>query len=353
MSVLPAVLRCVDMFIHAFKRTGSESTVLFDAFCACSCRNDLSDKFKSAEDRDWPWAEISDPIGNICKGRMPPWVAELFRHNKSRSAAKACAAHGDATALAGGDAGEEVDSIAVQQQAVLAPHAVQAPGAALQQQQQQPRGCAQQQPAQQQQAQPPQPPQLPPEQQQAQEVVDETMLDPPTLAPAAAGAAAAVGSGFLAPPVSAAHSQVAPAAQGTPSALEAGHVLEAVAAAAAAATSAADGIRPPPAMPQVRLPQASRSSSSSDEEKTFVSFGSSSHFASAAGFSKDAFIAVNTGFNCWLQQLYPTKQERRHMKAALDAVGEVVRSRAKQRLWSVAAVHPVGSVSRKTSLRNS
>jgi hypothetical protein len=93
--------------------------------------------------------------------------------------------------------------------------------------------------------------------------------------------------------------------------------------------------------------------SSSDEEQTFVSLISSSHFASAAGFSRDAFIALNKGFAEWLEQLYPTKQERRHMKAALDAVGEVVRSRAKQQMWSVSAVHPVGSVSRKTSLRNS
>jgi hypothetical protein len=299
----------------------------------------------------------------MVKIRMPHWVADKFSQHRAEPATTDCAAHSDdVTLLAGGGAGQEGDSITVQQAAVRVQHAVQAPGAVLQQM---PQGQLRL---------PPQPTSQQPQQQQAQEV-DMTLLEPyftattsPTLNRWAASPAAAAHAGCSSPPVSAAHCQGAPTAQGTPTAHKAGHALEAAAdgalLAAAAVTPASEvsaiAVKPMPVGSQMVWSRTSSAgvsadttSSSIDEGDTVVSFSSPSHLASATGSSRDAFIAVNNGFNEWLEQLYPTKQERRHMKAALNAVGDVVRSRAKQEMWSVSAVHPVGSVSRKTCLRNS
>ena len=81
--------------------------------------------------------------------------------------------------------------------------------------------------------------------------------------------------------------------------------------------------------------------------------GAGTAAGAASSASVSALYAVNNHFVSWISQLYPTDQEVRRIKATLEAVQQVLHGRARGALWSVSALHPVGSFSRKTALRAS
>jgi hypothetical protein len=76
--------------------------------------------------------------------------------------------------------------------------------------------------------------------------------------------------------------------------------------------------------------------------------------AAAAGNAHAAYITMSTGIDSWVKQgLHPSKAECSCLGVVLDVVQQALSSKAVGEVWSVIAMHPVGSFSRKTSLRSS
>jgi hypothetical protein len=65
--------------------------------------------------------------------------------------------------------------------------------------------------------------------------------------------------------------------------------------------------------------------------------------------------AISVGFNSWVSSLYPSQEEKPGGRwgAVLQAVQEVLHMKQSGQLWSVAAIHKVGSFQRSTNLRGS
>jgi hypothetical protein len=73
----------------------------------------------------------------------------------------------------------------------------------------------------------------------------------------------------------------------------------------------------------------------------------------AACRAQQAYISISTRFDSWVQHLHPSRDEKRRLKAVLDLVQQALASKAVSKVWSVMAMHPVGSFPKNTSLRNS
>lgn len=357
----------------------------------------MSDMHKPAGDSDWPWHELTDTQGDLHRARMPDWVAEGFKQPAfERHKPEAHAAPG--AVAAGAEVGEEVTSPAhaqvagqvhfgVPQQitsAVAEPtqpvSAAPVPAAAA--------GTG-----------------LTAAVQPGVMVAGVTPTGsgttqdlgmPVATAMAAAAAApshAAATQSYVGTPVNApvpgataVRAGVTPE-QSSAAAAQARAVsaMEPACVAAAAGTSPATGA-PPGSQSAAALTAATQnlqgfnvpvrqnylldmlpvasaattadhnniagiSTSSSEDDAGSMQHSTVHARSSQAAASRAAVSTLHDGFDAWIDCLYPKGAETRRIRATLDAVRAVLHSRAKGQQWSVSALYPVGSFSRKTSLR--
>lgn len=255
--------------------------------CCAACRIDVSvpgGARKPAGDGDWELCDVPDAVGEVQRGRMPPWVAALFVQQQQAAAV-------DVTPAAGAWVGAGA--------ATTSGHKAAGGGPA----------------------------------QGAKEEVSSP-------------------AGSQSAPV-----EPAVAAQAYPSsAAEAAIKQEAAAAAFGAGPS---GTQPPASARDGTTSDSNSSCSSHGDRGTYSQHPActaSTHPAPAAAhrsFQGPAFYSINSQFSSWVGRLYPTKSENSHNTATVEAVRKVLEARARSQLWSVAAVYPVGSHERKTSLRGS
>jgi len=306
--------------------------------CCHVLRIDPADTQSITHDADWGWQDVPSPEGEVSRGRMPAWVAEYFReHNKPDAALAAAAAAAQQAAAAAAEAGAAAADASAPGMAAVA--TVNSPAG------QQPAAAASHAAA--------------------------------HLGPAAAttgvhvapGAAAASPVAALQPALTPWGSGAMPegvaggAASPTPSPNPAGHNMAAATGnAAPAGPAAAAAVSPRSAAADGDLLNLLPAISSGSHDSNISTAGgpgdshctaSSGGGRAVSGGNSDPWGSIQAGFLGWLETLYPTQEEGDLMKSTLNAVGDVLRAKARGQAWSVAAVHPVGSYAKKTSLRGS
>jgi hypothetical protein len=339
--------------------------------CCAACRIDVSvpgGARKPAGDGDWELRDVPDAVGEVQRGRMPPWVAALFVQQQQAAAV-------DVTPAAGAGVGAGA--------ATTSGHKAEGGGPAqgAKEEVSSPAGS---QPA-------------PVEPAVAAQAYPSSAAEAAIAAIKQEAAAAAFGAGpsGTQPPASAHLGEQQQPVRPEPAPVQlqqpAGTTTAAIGAATEVPTSTHAGVNgstsgaehlagsAPSAVPwigsstqhkgqhsllQLLPPDGTTSDSNSScsshgdrgTDSQHPACTASTHPAPAAAhrsFQGPAFCSINSQFSSWVGCLYPNKSENSHNTAKVEAVRKVLEARARSQLWSVAAVYPVGSHERKTSLRGS